>query len=224
MAPHDDEDFVYQARRPAQLMDPAIRRMALGAGGVSVLVIVVALLWSGVHGTGFGTPPVILAPPGPLRIAPADPGGLIVPEADEQIMSGAQSGPAQLAPAQAAPDIAQFDQAAGVGVAPPAAASVAPVAPAGPALVVPSLAGEQPGAAEVQLAATVDQAGAQTEWHALQRKLPALLGGKKPEIVPAVVDGQNIWRVRLGGFANPQDAKAFCARMLANNAACVVVF
>jgi hypothetical protein len=32
---------------------------------------------------------VIAAPPGPLRVQPADPGGLTVPEADEQIMSGA---------------------------------------------------------------------------------------------------------------------------------------
>ena len=134
-----------------------------------------------------------------------------MPEADQQIMSGEASGPAQLAPAPAAPDIAQLNQAAGVGVAPAVPAPVAPspvasVAPAPVVPVAPAGAGGQPGPVEVQLAATVDQAGAQAEWHVLQRKLSSLLAGKKPEIVPAVVDGQNIWRVRLGGFATaPQE-------------------
>jgi SPOR domain len=68
----------------------------------------------------------------------------------------------------------------------------------------------------------VDQAGAQAEWHVLQRKLSSLLAGKKPEIVPAVVDGQNIWRVRLGGFATAQAAQAFCAQVIADGGACMV--
>ena len=215
--PDEEDDFVYSSRRSGRPVDPAIRRMVLGAGGVSAFVIVVALLWSGVRGTSFGPPPVVLPPPGPLRIAPANPGGLVVPEADQQIMSGAASGPAQLAPAAAAPDIAQLDQAAGVGVAPaaPAPAAPAPVAQAGVAA--------QSGPVEVQLAATVDQPSAQAAWQALQRKLPSLLRGKKPEIVPAVVDGQNIWRVRLSGFATSQDAQAFCAQAVAGGAECMVV-
>ena len=110
-----DGEFVYQTHRPAQPMDQAVRRIVLWAGGISVLVIVVALLWSGVRATGFGPPPVIQAPPGPLRVAPASPGGLVVPEADEQIMSGDTSGPPpQLAPTATLPDVAQLDQAAGV--------------------------------------------------------------------------------------------------------------
>ena len=218
--PDEEDDFVYSSRRSGRPVDPAIRRIVLGAGGVSAVVIVVALLWSGVHGGGFGPPPVILPPPGPLRIAPANPGGLVVPEADQQIMSGAASGPAQLAPAAAAPDIAQLDQAAGVGVAP---ASPAPVAPAVAAPVGPAGAAPQSGPVEVQLAATADQPSAQAAWQALQRKLPSLLRGKKPEIVPAVVDGQNIWRVRLSGFATSQDAQAFCTQVVAGGAECMVV-
>jgi hypothetical protein len=220
LVPDEEDDFVYSSRRSGRPVDPAIRRMALGAGGVSAFVIVVALLWSGVHGGGFGPPPVILPPPGPLRIAPANPGGLVVPEADQQIMSGAASGPAQLAPAAAAPDIAQLDQAAGVGVA---AASPAPVAPAAVAPVAQAGVAPQSGPVEVQLAATVDQPSAQAAWQALQRKLPSLLRGRKPEIVPAVVDGQNIWRVRLSGFATSQDAQAFCMQAKTSGAECIVV-
>ncbi len=220
MAAQDDEEFVYHAHRPNQPMDPAIRRMAFGAGGVSVLVIAVALLWSGVHGTGFGPPPVITPPAGPIRVAPADPGGLTVPEADEQIMSGDNSGPApQLAPAAPAPEIAQLDQAAGVPVAVQAPAP--PAAPAPAAGATPA-ASAQNGPAQVQLAATPDAPGAQSEWNRLKAKMPDLLGGRSPEIVPAVVDGQSIWRLRLGGFASQAAAQAFCAEIVAKGAACTV--
>jgi hypothetical protein len=152
-------------------------------------------------------------------VAPADPGGLTVPEADEQIMSGDNSGPApQLAPAAPAPEIAQLDQAAGVPVA-----VQAPAPPPVAAAAVPTpAASAQTGPAQVQLAATPDAPGAQSEWNRLKAKMPDLLGGKSPEIVPAVVDGQSIWRVRLGGFASPAAAQAFCAEIVAKGAACTV--
>jgi len=199
----EDDAFVYRTHRPAQKIDPAARRMVLGAGGLSLLVIAVALLWSGARGIGFGPPPVILPPPGPLRVAPADPGGLTVPEANVQIMSGdAETMPAALAPAPAAPDLSQLDQAAGVNLPPPPA---------------------PPAPAQVQLAAAPDEPGALKAWSALQAKLPALLGGKTPEILPAVVNGQNQWLLRLSGFANPAAASSFCAAAAGQGAACTVV-
>jgi len=218
LAVQDDDEFVYHTHRPAQPMDPAIRRMALGAGAVSVIVIGVALLWSGVHGTGFGPPPVIMPPAGPIRVAPANPGGLSVPGADEQIMSGdASQGNPTLAPAPAAPAIAQLDQAAGVPLALQAPAP--PPASAAPGTAAPA---QQSGPAQVQLAATPNEPGAEAAWTALQARLPGLLGGKTPEILPAVVDGQSIWRLRLGGFSSQDDAKAFCASVIAKGAACTV--
>jgi hypothetical protein len=74
----------------------------------------------------------------------------------------------------------------------------------------------------VQLAATPNEPGAEAAWTALQARLPGLLGGKTPEILPAVVDGQSIWRLRLGGFTSQDDAKAFCASVIAKGAACTV--
>jgi SPOR domain len=211
LAAPEEEEFVYHAHRPGQPMDPAIRKMALGAGGVSVLVIVVALLWSGVRTTGFGAPPVISAPPGPIRVLPSNPGGLTVPGADVQIMSGDDSNaPPQLAPAAPAPEISQLDQAAGVGTPVPV-----PVAP-------PPVAAPENAQAQVQLAATADEPGAESVWNGLKAKMPDLFSGKTPEILPAVVNGQSIWRLRLGGFADADDAKAFCASVKAKGADCTV--
>ena len=237
-----EDDFVYRTRRDSGAMDPAVRRMALGAGGVSLLVIVVALLWSGVRGTGFGPPPVVTAPPGPLRVAPVNPGGLVVPEANVPIMSGVTSiAPPQLAPGAPPPDIAQLDQQAGMGAPPPPVLQTAPTpditqldqeagigashssapppAPA-PATAPPA----QPGAGDfgVQLAATGSEAGAHAVWNALKLKMPDLLGRRDPEIVPAVVGGQTVWRLRLNGFADLDAARAFCAAIHAQGAACTV--
>jgi hypothetical protein len=109
----EDEPFTYRTSRRAQV-DPAMRVMALGAAGVSVLVILVALIYSGARATGFGPPPTIYPPSTPLRTIPADPGGLVVPEANVPIMSSATSNtPPTLAPAPPPPAISQLNQAAG---------------------------------------------------------------------------------------------------------------
>jgi hypothetical protein len=203
-------EFSYAARRGQPVLDPAMRRMAFLAGGISLVVIVVALAWSGMKpGIGFGPPPVILAPAGPLRVAPDDPGGLTVPEADEQIMSGDDGGGvAQLAPQAAAPAIAQLSAAAGLQQA-------APFAPAAAA------AAEQ-GDVQVQLAAAADEAGAMRVWAGLAAKMPAAFGDRQPEILPDVVNGNSVWRLRLGGFADVDAAKAFCAKLVAKGAVCTV--
>jgi len=206
-----EEEFIYRTHRPAEKIDPAARRMVLGAGGLSALVIVVALGWSGFRGLGLGPPPVIEAPAGPLRVAPADPGGLTVPEANVQIMSGdVDSAPAALAPSPVAPDVSQLNQAAGVGqvVAAPSVGAPPPV------VNVPS---------QVQLAAAADEPGALAAWNGLKAKMPSLVAGKNAEIVPAVVNGQSQWLLRVGGFESAAAAASFCASAAAQGAACMVV-
>jgi hypothetical protein len=212
-------EYSYKTRPGRPVVDPAMRRIAFGAGGISVLVIVVALVWSGMKpGMMFGPIPVINPPPGPLRVVPADPGGLTVPGANEQIMSGAASATPQLAPDAPGPALAQLQQAAGIS-APPA-----PPAPP-PAVAPPPATAPAPavtGTTQVQLAATVDQAGAKAEWSKLEVKMPGLLTGQTPIFMQAVVDGQNIWRLRLGGFADVPTAKAFCAQVIAKGGGCTV--
>ncbi len=74
----------------------------------------------------------------------------------------------------------------------------------------------------MQLAATVDEAGAKKEWSRLQVKMPQLLAGHNPVFMPAVVNGQNIWRLRVGGFADVASAKAYCAQVIAAGGGCAV--
>jgi len=216
-----EDDFLYRPQRErGQRLDPAIRRMALGAGGLSLLVIVVALAWSGIHAGGFGPPPVITAPTAALRVAPADPGGLEVPGANVPIMSGeTSSGAPQLAPASAAPALAQLNQAAGVNQ--PAPASTPASTPA-PATAAPPPAKASGGPVGVQLAATADEASAQAVWVQLKKKFPDLLASKSPDIIPAVVNGRSVWRLRLSGLGDADAAKAFCAKLTASGAACMV--
>ncbi len=207
-------EFSYAARRGRPAVDPALRRIAFGAGGVSVLVIIVALVWSGEKPSmGFGAPPLILAPAAPLRVAPANPGGLTVPGADQQIMSGDDSAqPPQLAPAAPAPDLAQLSQAAGLTApAPPAPAPV----PAAPAPVTTGDVG-------VQLASASDESAAAQIWAGLAKTMPDVLGSRQPEIIPTVINGNSVWRLRLGGFADAASAQAFCATVTARGASCTV--
>ncbi|MDD2794481.1 SPOR domain-containing protein [Acidocella sp.] len=228
MSDPGDDEFIYQTHRPGQPMDQAVRKMVLGAGGVSVLLILVALLWGGVRATGFGPPPVIGPPPGPLRVAPLDPGGLTVPGADQQIMSGDASGaPPQLAPATPPPDVAQLDQAAGINQPPPSPAPTPASPPASTPSVptptaTPASTPAPAGPAQVQLAATADEAGAQSVWDGLKRKMPDVLAGKSPVILPAVVNGKSVWRLRVDGFSTPAAAQAFCTAVAAKGAACTV--
>jgi len=203
-------EFSYAARRGRGAVDPAMRRMALGAGGVSVLVIGVALLWSGdTPGVGFGPPPVITAPPGPLRVKPANPGGLTVPEANQQIMSGdaaAANAVPQLGNDGPAPAIAQLSQAAGLPL--PAAPVVPPATPA--------------GAVAVQLASVPGEADAENVWTALLKAAPAAVGNRQPDILPAVVNGASVWLLRVGGFTDAAAAQKFCAAIAKQAASCSV--
>ena len=244
----EEGDFFYQPHRASgQRLDPAITRMALGAGGVTVLVILVAFAWSGFHGGGFGPPPVINPPDVPLHVAPTTPGGLVVPGANIPIMSGQDNSntPPQLAPQSQAPNLAELDQAAGLSQPPPAPAQAATAVPAsgavppaasGTAATPPpatpvaasanppsAIPGPKPSAPpQVQLAAVADEGKAEAAWNTVEKQAPDLLGGKTPIIVPAVVNGQSVWRVRVGGFASYADAKKLCDALVAKGVACLV--
>jgi hypothetical protein len=147
-----DPNFSYRPRQ-APAVDPALRRIALLAAGIVVLVVGVALVWGGGRmALSFQGPPVIEAPAVPLRVVPPDPGGLVVPEADQPIMSGQGSNaPSQLAPAQPVPDVAGFEQASGqklmtAPLPPPAPAAPVAVAvvPTVPKPVLPQSAAPKP--------------------------------------------------------------------------------
>jgi hypothetical protein len=166
---------------------------------------------------GFGPPPEIFAPATPLRVAPADPGGLTVPEANVPIMSGATfDAPPQLAPPPPPPDLTQLQAISGESPPAPAPASPLAVAPA------PAPHVSLNGPIEAQLATVANKETAEKLWLRLSAELPDTMRGKIPEYVPAMVNGQNLYRLSTGGFADMAAARAFCVALTAKGAACTV--
>ncbi|ABQ30168.1 SPOR domain-containing protein [Acidiphilium cryptum] len=284
---YDDEIDIppYAVRRPpTRGFDPEMRRIALIAGGFAGAIVLVALIWGGVH-PRLGPPPVIKPPPGPMRTAPANPGGLQVPGANEQIMSGTTaSGPPRLAPPPPQPDFSKLaaeansaqpkpklapkmPTAAAVQTQPPgagpvttlppppvlppsaaalasgasasASASAAPAAPAttpataaaaapnpqvGKAMptIIPPTQAASAGPHDIQLGALVSMAKANEAWQILLARVPDLLAGRTPVVVPGTVNGQTFYRLRLGGFASAAAAAAFCDRLKTRHVACYV--
>ena len=130
-------------------MDPDMRRLALFAGGIGT-VLVLLITASAITHRNSGEAPVITADARPIRVKPENPGGMKINGAENDVFSaGTDTVNAKLAPAAETPDTKAWRSApAPVSEAPsPAAAVTAPVqqavvaAPkAMPAAVKPALA------------------------------------------------------------------------------------
>ena len=167
-------------------MDPGTRLLALFAGGIGALLVVVVGGWSlvGHHETGI---PIVDAPAGPVRIKPVDPGGMQLtgvqnlaqtngsaasglapgPETAQPQALQAQVDAARQADAPVAPAVAPAKQPVAQMALPPAAAPPAasgsqepakPVAAAPTAAPTDSASTAVPDAAEAPVAADDDQA------------------------------------------------------------------
>jgi hypothetical protein len=224
----------YRPARPGAI-DPDLLRMALVAVAIcGVLALAVgasSMLRRGHHGV-----PVIEPLAGPVRIKPADPGGMKVMGAGDAAPAGAAE---KLAPPPERPQIAALrarvraahlspiaaspapQKASAVVPAPvlPAPVLPAPVLPAPvlPAPVVPALVAKGPA---VQLAAFDSADLAEQDWGRLATRMPALFGSRKPEVVRAEVHGRTLWRLRTGGFASDTQALDFCAKVRAQGGDC----
>jgi hypothetical protein len=124
-------------------MDPATKRLAIFAAviGAGLLGLVAAWGISGRHHGG-GVP-VIEPPPGPIKVKPANPGGLQLPGASESILSGESDGTETVAPGPEAPAplaLKAQEQAAAEAATPPLPAAPPPPAKsaAPPPLAPPS--------------------------------------------------------------------------------------
>jgi hypothetical protein len=118
-----------QSVRRREEMDPATKRLAIFASviGTALLGLVAAWAFTGHHRGGV---PVIEAASGPVKVKPANPGGLQVPGANDEILSGGGDGKETVAPGPEAPApqaLQAQEQAAAQAAAPPA-----PTAPAQP--------------------------------------------------------------------------------------------
>jgi hypothetical protein len=222
-------------------MDPDMRRMALFAGGIgTVLVLLIAA--SAITGRHSGETPVVTADARPIRVKPENPGGMKIDGAENDVFSaGTDTGNAKLAPAAETPDTKAWRSApAPVAEAPPAAAVAAPPSaivaapkavptppkPAVAAAAVPARPSAQPNAsghsATVQLAALTSEEAAHGEWQTLSKRMPELLGSRQPSYSRTEHDGHTFWRVRTTGFADAAQARSFCEKVRAKGAGCSV--
>jgi hypothetical protein len=238
----------YRTIRRGRRMDPGTRRLLTTAGGIGAVMVVVIGGWS-LLGRGPNAVPVIAAPSGPMRVKPANPGGMTVIGAGQDLMDGGsgkdgvtmQSAPEQpaLAALHALEAKTQTEAAApaaaapvAAAVQPPAAAAPLPaVAPARlaapPARVstpAPSAASPQPASkgTQVQLAAMDSRQAAMAAWQHLAQQMPALLGNRQPTVERAEVGGRTVWRLRTAGFATIAVATQFCQQVRARGGGCSI--
>jgi len=214
----------YRARRTG--MDRGTRRLVMAASALGLVLLAGMGAWSLTGRRAVGVP-LIEADPRPLRMRPADPGGMTVIGAGEQVLGDGTEATGDLAPAAERPDPQALRAqrqalAAPAGVVPEAVAvAPAPVAPAvaAPAVVAPAAVAPV-GRAMVQVASVESEAGAAAEWARLSRKMPELLGERSPLVQRAEAGGHAVWRVRTGGFADVAAATQFCVKVRARGAGC----
>jgi hypothetical protein len=226
----------YRIPRHHRGMDPATRRLALIAGGLGGTLLAVIGGWTLV-GHQTAAVPVVQADSRPIRVKPENPGGLQVAGANEDILSGDTSaavGKLAPPPEVPAPQALRAPPPA-PATAPPAAATLAPnPVPSAPAASGKAVAAKPAGTADkhpaaapangalVQLAAVRSEDAAKSEWDRLSKRLPDLLGQRRPAFSKTEHDGHTLWRVRAGGFADPAQASTFCEKVRAKGVGCSV--
>jgi len=232
----------YRVTRVGRRMDPATRRLGLIACGLGAVLLAVGAVWAVSGRQGSTAVPVIEADSQPVRVKPANPGGMQVAGVGDSILSGQDHGGIEtLAPPPEVP-APQALRAASSPPPPQAPAAIIPPAPApappataasAPARPTPSMpsataaiaqrpAAAPPGHTEVQLAAFDSEAAARAEWDRLGKRMPDLLGGHRADVLRADVAGRTVWRLRTGGFADTAQATAFCERVRAKGAGCAI--
>jgi cell division protein FtsN len=153
--------------------------------------------------------PDISAPP--QDNAPQDPnaaytGPSPVPGAISSSTNGPGAAPAEAPDAPAAPHVAMAARKAT-----PASATAAPAEDDAAS-----------GSYMVQLGALNSQPAAQQQWDRISGAMPALFGGKQPDIVAATVNGHVYYRLRTGSFDSKADAAKFCGEVSAAGNACTL--
>lgn len=78
-----------------------------------------------------------------------------------------------------------------------------------------------PGTRLVQIGAYPNQAEARLEWDKTIARFGALMQGKRRVIEKSESGGTVFFRLRVEGFTDAEDARAFCAALTSENAVCV---
>ena len=223
----------YRARRPG--MDQGTKRLLFAAAGLGGLLLAGMASWALIGGGHGAAVPVIEADSRPIRIKPENAGGLQVVGAEDQVMGGHAARTQGMAPLAEvpAPQALRAQNPQQARVPPPAAAAAQPdeavssppaIAPPRPAAPVQAARPAATPAAGpvVQLAAVDSEQVAQSEWQRLAKRMPDLLGERRPLLQRADRDGRAVWRVRTGGFADIAEATSFCARVRSKGGSCSI--
>jgi len=227
----------YRARRPE--MDRGTKYLLVAAVGLGGLLLAGVASWALIGDGHSVIVPVIEADSRPIRVKPENAGGLQVVGADDQVMGGHGSLTRSMAPAAEVPAAQALRAQMPTQTAPPPPAAAEPVASpalpqvspqaspvtAQPAAIPAQAARAAPAPATgtlVQLAAVDSEEAAQSEWQRLAKRMPDLLGDRRPIVQRSDRDGRTVWRVRTGGFTDPADATAFCARVRVKGGACAI--
>lgn len=84
-------------------------------------------------------------------------------------------------------------------------------------------AGKAENGTHLQLGAFGSEKAARNEWVRLQEKLPNLLAGHEPSITTGLHNGATVWRLRIGGFADPAAAGDLCSQLRSAATNCLVL-
>jgi len=160
--------------------------------------------------------PATATPRAPLPIRAAHPS--IASRAVEPVSPRRDGGPVRLAAARIGKPPAPLHHPVATGSRGPAeAVPDSPTAPA-PSTATIALRAEpgpssRAGERFCQLAALDTEQLARSEWQHLQLRIPELLSGRTPTIMPADVHGRTFWRLRTGGFRTATEQSVFCSQV-----------
>jgi cell division septation protein DedD len=210
-------------------------------GGLAGSVALAALIIWAMGQMGPRGVPLIEPDPRPFRVrpegapaAPAPPPELVL----DRHARPERVGEARLAPGpeQPRPEAMRAPPAPAAAAQRPAAPAAGQPAPAQPAAAPPAAAQPRPpaaaapaqrpaaaqGRAMIQLGALRSEEAARQEWERLRARVPEL-AGRSPVISRFEREGQPpLWRLRVGGLADREAARALCEQVRARGGACVV--
>lgn len=235
----------YRVSRTGSI-DPATRRLVMAAGVLGGGLLLLVGAWS-LTGRGRSVAvPVIEADSRPVRVKPENPGGLQMSDAGSFDPTAASDAASKLGPAAETPETGalQARMRAAPAAEPEAAPSAAVLArpapseaqPAEPAKPAPRPVQAEPakpaapkprpveatGTTQVQLAALDSEQAAKTEWDRLQKRMPGLLDGRRPQVMRVERDGKTLYRLRMGGFTDMAAATEFCAQVRQKGGSCAL--
>ena len=216
-------------------MSDTVRRIVIIAVGLTGSVLLAATIIWGMSRMGPRTVPVIEADARPFRVRPEGlPVTPPVPASQQARVMPAPEAPRTDALRQ------QMQPPAPAVVPGPAPATVAPAAVAPPGrTAAPRQAGPVPNAAApatapvpaarpvpaagrsaVQLSAAATEDAARAEWERLRRRAPEL-ASMTPRITRLDREGREpLWRLRVGGMADPAAARTLCEQLRTRGVAC----